>query len=114
MAASVYNSRNDQHQQPQPWQPVSTIDGMANINSHSHGSQCLQQPEWPASTAPAMAASVYNSQTTSINSRSHGSQCLQLTYRQPAQNGVLTDQLCRAIFCIHLSIMPMQIAITIT
>jgi len=38
----------------------------------------------------------------------------QLTYLQPAQNGVLTDQLCRAIYCIHLSIMPMQIAITIT
>ena len=38
---------------------------------------------------------------------------LQLTYRQPAQNGVLTDQLCRAIYCIHLSIMSMQIAITI-
>jgi len=38
----------------------------------------------------------------------------QLTYRQPAQNGVLTDQLCRAIYCIHLSIMPMQTAITIT
>jgi len=37
-----------------------------------------------------------------------------MTYRQPAQNGVLTDQLCRAIYCIHLSIMPMQIAITIT
>jgi len=37
-----------------------------------------------------------------------------LTYRQPAQNGVLTDQLCRAIYCIHLSIMPMQIDITIT
>ena len=30
------------------------------------------------------------------------------------QNGVLTDQLCRAIYCIQLSIMPMQIAITIT
>jgi len=41
-------------------------------------------------------------------------QLQQLTYRQPAQNGVLTDQLCRAIYCIHLSIMPMQIAITIT
>jgi len=40
--------------------------------------------------------------------------CVQLTYRQPAQNGVLADQLCRAIYCIHLSIMPMQIAITIT
>jgi len=38
----------------------------------------------------------------------------QLTYRQPAQNGVLTDQLCRAIYCIHLSTMPMQTAITIT
>jgi len=38
----------------------------------------------------------------------------QLTYRQPAQNVVLTDQLCRAIFGLHLSIMPMQIAITIT
>jgi len=37
-----------------------------------------------------------------------------LSYRQPAQNGVLTEQLCRAIYCIHLSIMPMQIAITIT
>jgi len=36
-----------------------------------------------------------------------------LTYRQPAQNGVLTDQLCRAIYCIQLSIMSMQIAITI-
>jgi len=35
-----------------------------------------------------------------------------LTYRQPAQNGVLADQLCRAIYCIHLSIMSMQIAIT--
>jgi len=23
---------------------------------------------------------------------------IQLTYRQPAQNGVLTDQLCRAIY----------------
>ena len=40
-------------------------------------------------------------------------QISQLTYRQPAQNGVLTDQLCRAICCIHLSIIPMQIAITI-
>jgi len=38
----------------------------------------------------------------------------ELTYRQPAQNGVLTDQLCRAIYYIHLSIVPMQIAITIT
>jgi len=38
----------------------------------------------------------------------------QLTYRQPAQNGVLADQLCWAIYCIHLSIMPMKIAITIT
>jgi len=38
----------------------------------------------------------------------------ELTYRQPAQNGVLTDQLCRAIHCILLSIVPMQIAITIT
>jgi len=38
----------------------------------------------------------------------------QLTYRQSAQNSVLTDQLCRAIYCIHLSIMPMEIAITIT
>jgi len=38
----------------------------------------------------------------------------QLTYRQPVQNGVLTDQLCRAIYCIHLSVTPMQIAITIT
>jgi len=38
----------------------------------------------------------------------------QLTYRQPAQNGVLTDKLCQAIYCIHLSIMPMKIAITIT
>jgi len=38
----------------------------------------------------------------------------QLTYRQPAQNGVLTDQLCQANYCIHLSIMPMHIAITIT
>jgi len=38
----------------------------------------------------------------------------QLTYRQPSQNGVLTDQLCWAIYCIHLSIMPMQIAISIT
>jgi len=38
----------------------------------------------------------------------------QLTYRQPAQNGVLTDQLCRAIYCIHLSILPLQIPITIT
>jgi len=28
--------------------------------------------------------------------------------------GVLTDQLCRAIYCIHASIMHMQIAITIT
>jgi len=37
----------------------------------------------------------------------------ELTYRQPAQNGVLMDQLCRAIYCIHLSIMPMQIATTI-
>jgi len=36
----------------------------------------------------------------------------ELTCRQPAQNGVLTDQFCRAIYCIHLSIM--QIAITIT
>jgi len=43
-----------------------------------------------------------------------GIRCGQLTYRQPAQNGVLSDQLCRAIFCIHLFIMPMQIAITIT
>ena len=39
---------------------------------------------------------------------------VKLTYRQPVQNGVLTDQLCRAIYSIHLSIMPMQIAITIT
>ena len=38
----------------------------------------------------------------------------QLTYRRPAQNGVLTDQLCQAIYCIHLSIMPMQIIATIT
>jgi len=38
----------------------------------------------------------------------------QMAYRQPAQNGVLTDQLCLAIYCIHLSIMPMQIAIDIT
>jgi len=37
----------------------------------------------------------------------------QLTYQQPAQNGALTDQFCRAIYCIHLSIMPMQVAITI-
>jgi len=29
------------------------------------------------------------------------------------KNGVLTDQLCRAVYCIHLSIMPMQNAITI-
>ena len=39
---------------------------------------------------------------------------VQLTYQQPAQNGVLTDQLCRAIYCSHLSIMPMQISIIIT
>jgi len=32
-------------------------------------------------------------------------------YRQPTQNGVLTDQLLRVIYCIHLSIMPMQIAL---
>jgi len=37
-----------------------------------------------------------------------------MTYRQPAPNGVLTDQLCRSIFYIHLSFMPMQIAITVT
>ena len=28
---------------------------------------------------------------------------LKLTYRQPAQNGVLTDQLCRAIYCMDRS-----------
>ena len=39
---------------------------------------------------------------------------LQLTYRQPVQNGGLTDQLCRALYYIHLSTMPIQIAITIT
>jgi len=39
---------------------------------------------------------------------------LQLTYQQPAQNGVLMDQLCWAIYCIYWSIMPMQINITIT
>ena len=37
-----------------------------------------------------------------------------LTYRQPAQNGILTDLPCWAIFCNHLSILPMQIATTIT
>jgi len=31
-----------------------------------------------------------------------------LTYRQPAQNGALTDLLCGAIFCIQLSILPKQ------
>ena len=43
-----------------------------------------------------------------------GTYAPKLTYRQPAQNGVLMDQRCRAIYCIQLSIMPMQIAITIT
>ena len=38
---------------------------------------------------------------------------MKLTYRQTAQNGVLTDQLCRAIYCIHLSIMSMPILFTI-
>jgi len=38
----------------------------------------------------------------------------QLTYRQSAQNAVLTDQICRDIYCIHLSIVHMQIAIFIT
>jgi len=37
-----------------------------------------------------------------------------LTYRQRTQNGVLTGMLCRAIFCNHLSVLPMQIATTIT
>jgi len=37
----------------------------------------------------------------------------QLPYRQPALNGVLTDLICRLIFCIYLPILPMQIATTI-
>jgi len=39
---------------------------------------------------------------------------LRLTYQQPAQNGALMDLFCRAIFCIHLSILPMQVATTIS
>ena len=31
-----------------------------------------------------------------------------------AQTGVFTDQLCRAIYCIHLTIMPITIAIPTT
>ena len=38
----------------------------------------------------------------------------QLTHRQPGQNGVLTDQLCRTIYCTYLSIMPMHVAVIIT
>jgi len=52
--------------------------------------------------------------TFQINLLKYYSMHFELTYRQPAQNGVMTDQLCRAVFCIHLSIMSMQIAITIT
>jgi len=47
-----------------------------------------------------------------INRKRHW--CAKLTYRQPAQTGVLTDQLCWAIYYIHMSIIPMPIAITIT
>jgi len=39
--------------------------------------------------------------------------CGEFTYRQPAQNDVLTDLICRAIFCIYLSILHMQIGTTI-
>ena len=38
----------------------------------------------------------------------------QFTYRQPTQNAVLTDQICGAFYCIHSSIVHMQIALAIT
>jgi len=53
---------------------------------------------WPIDSPPKMAS---------------WQQLFQLTYRQSAQNGFFTDLLCRATFCVHLSILPMKIATTI-